>query len=404
MDITMDEKSVQKNVRKNVLLSGNFYTLYIAQLLSHFADAIAMFLLGALLVTLSESVGKSIVIAFLAFLIPQFLFGPVSGVTGTKFSKKWLLALSCFFRFLVLLVVVLCIKNMTHAGVYVVAALTGTGAAFFNPVKMSVLPDFIKKSDLKYANVFFSTTAMTALLLGTFGANTLALGGQKSAFTLVCTMYLISGLICVFSNFGTRNKNSDLKFAGYFITHKKTCFIVSAALYLQFVSAIVINAFNAMITDFYGLAFLDLTILRTVLGLGLIIGALILLISEKFFRTRKLLFVFLILLSGVYLTSFVCQNTWIACVWVFLTGVFSAAVFTILDTIMQNITPSEIRGIIFGLSLSLCTLSFIVGTMIVSGAIGFLNPVAVFLGVSLFTFALIVLFFGITFFLKIQNK
>ena len=106
---------------------------------------------------------------------------------------------------------------MTHAGVYVVAALTGTGAAFFNPVKMSVLPDFIKKSGLKYANVFFSTTAMTALLLGTFVANTLALGGEKSAFTIVCIMYLISGLICTFSNFGTPNKNSGVKFAEYFM-------------------------------------------------------------------------------------------------------------------------------------------------------------------------------------------
>ena len=378
--------------KRTLFKNFGFYGLFFAQLLSHFADAISMFLLGTFLVTISESVGKSIAAAFLAFLIPQLIFAPLAGVLCEKFSKKLILALSCLFRFLALLAVAVCLEKLDHAGVFACAAVIGTFASFFYPAKMSAVPDIVKSGQLKYSNAFLSTTAMTALLLGTLGANCLWMCGKQAAFGIVCAMYFIAGLLVLVVNVSKKN-NIQQGIIDYLKTHKKALFIVLSVLFLQFNTAVVLNIFNAMMTDFYGLGVLDLTVLRTFLGLGLIFGALLVLLLSKFVKAKKLLTGSAIFLAILCIGTLLCTNAIISCIWVFLTGLVSAIVITLLDTCAQKILPSGLRGGLFGITAALNALVFIAGTLIVANLVGFVNPLETFKSAGVFAFILMIVFF-----------
>ena len=58
----------------------------------------------------------------------------------------------------------------------------------------------------------------------------------------------------------------------YIKNHKKALYLVMLSFCIQFIVAMFSNNLNTLITDYYGLAFSDLTYLRTILGFGIILG------------------------------------------------------------------------------------------------------------------------------------
>lgn len=377
------------------LASLEFDKLFLGQVFSHFADAIVQFLLVAILLQLSGSAGKSIATMFFVFLLPQFLLSPFSGALCDRFSRKVILSLSCLFRAITVGAIIFT-PQLSQNLIYTFAFVLGTGAAFFYPAKMSAVTNVVKSEQLKFANALTSSIGAIALLFGAFAANYLINLGNVQAFSVVAGMYLIASILTAVikflipqNYFVKHEKTNDIAVAlNYLKNHKKALYFVGLTICLQFIVAVFSNGLNALITDYYGLSFTDLTYLRTLLGVGIVAGMGATIYFARIMRIPHLFASGFIVLCLALITAPLCKTMQSAWLWLIPIGMADAVVIVMLDTILQKITPDRVRGKIFGLNLTASTLSFLVGTAIVAHIVGFINPLNVFRGIALISFGL----------------
>ena len=377
------------------LASLEFDKLFLGQVFSHFADAIVQFLLVAILLKLSGSAGKSIATMFFVFLLPQFLLSPFSGALCDRFSRKAILSLSCLFRAITVGAIIFT-PQLSQNLIYMFAFILGTGAAFFYPAKMSAVTNVVKSEQLKFANALTSSIGAIALLFGAFIANSLTNIGNVQAFSFVAGLYLVASILTGFVKFLIpqdyfikKEKTNDMAVAlNYLKNHKKALYLVCLTICLQFIVAVFSNGLNALITDYYGLSFSDLTYLRTLLGVGIVAGMGATIYFARIMRIPHLFASGFIVLCLALITAPFCKTMESAWLWLVPIGMADAVVIVMLDTILQKITPDRVRGKIFGLNLTASTLSFLIGTAIVAHIVGFINPLNVFRGIAVISFGL----------------
>ena len=381
------------------LANIEFDKLFVGQILSHFADAIVQFLFVALLLQLSNSAGKTIAMMFFIFLLPQFLVSPFTGALCDRFSRKVILAISSLFRAITVGAAILLLPQMSASIIYALTFILGLGAAFFYPAKMSAVTNVVKSNQLKFANALTTSIGSIALLFGAFFANYLTIAGIKTALFVVCGMYFASSIFVAFINFlipqnyfVKHSKTNDMVIAfEYLKNHKRALYLVALSICLQFIVAVFSNSLNALITDYYGLGFSALTYLRTMLGVGIVAGMGIAIYLGRKMKIPHLFATGFVILCVALMTAPLCKSVSSAWLWLVPIGMADAVVLVMLDTILQKVTPDRVRGKIFGLQLTFCTLSFLIGTAIVAHIVGFINPFNVFKGVALFSFVLAVL-------------
>ncbi len=382
-------------IRKKLgpLANLEFDKLFLGQIFSHFSDAIVQFLLVALLLQLSGSAGKSIAVMFFVFMLPQFLISPFSGALSDRFSRKLILSVSCLFRALIVAALIFMLPHLTPNIIYAFAFVLGTGAAFFYPAKMSAVTNVVQSEQLKFANALTSSIGAIALLLGAFIANYLTGFGSIKAFAIVAGMYLTASVLTATVKFlipqqyfVRKEKSNDMVVAlNYLKKHKKALYLVGLSICLQFIVAVFSNSLNALITDYYGLTFSDLTYLRTLLGVGIIAGMAATVYFARLMRIPHLFACGFLVLCAALITAPLCHSISTAWAWLIPIGMADAVVLVMLDTILQKVTPDRVRGKVFGLQLTFATLSFLVGTAVVANIIGFINPLNVFKGVAVFS-------------------
>lgn len=378
------------------LANLEFDKLFLGQVFSHFADAIVQFLLVAILLQLSGSAGKSIAVMFFVFLLPQFLLSPFSGALCDRFSRKAILSTSCLFRAITVGAIIFLTPKLSQNLIYAFAFVLGTGAAFFYPAKMSAVTNVVKSEQLKFANALTSSIGAIALLFGAFAANYLISLGNLQAFSVVATMYLIASILTAVikfiipqNYFVKKEKTNDMIVAlNYLKKHKKALYLVGLTICLQFIVAVFSNGLNALITDYYGLSFSDLTYLRTLLGIGIVAGMGATIYFARIMRIPHLFASGFSVLCLALITAPLCKTMESAWMWLIPIGMADAVVIVMLDTILQKITPDRVRGKIFGLNLTASTLSFLIGTAIVAHIVGFINPLNVFRGIAVISFVL----------------
>lgn len=377
------------------LANLEFDKLFLGQVFSHFADAIVQFLLVATLLQMPGSAGKSIAVMFFVFLLPQFLLSPFSGALCDRFSRKAILSLSCLFRAITVGTIIFT-PQLSQNLIYAFAFVLGTGAAFFYPAKMSAVTNVVKSEQLKFANALTSSIGAIALLFGAFAANYLISLGNLQAFSVVATMYLIASIFTAVikfiipqNYFVKKEKTNDMIVAlNYLKKHKKALYLVGLTICLQFIVAVFSNGLNALITDYYGLSFSDLTYLRTLLGIGIVAGMGATIYFARIMRIPHLFASGFSVLCLALITAPLCKTMESAWMWLIPIGMADAVVIVMLDTILQKITPDRVRGKIFGLNLTASTLSFLIGTAIVAHIVGFINPLNVFRGIAVISFVL----------------
>ena len=331
------------------LANLEFDKLFLGQVFSHFADAIVQFLLVAILLTISDSAGKSIAIMFFTFLLPQFLLSPFSGALCDRFSRKAILSISCLFRTITVGLIIYFLPQLSQNLIYTFAFVLGTGAAFFYPAKMSAVTNVVKSEQLKYANALTSSIGSIALLLGAFIANHLTILGNVQAFLMVASLYLIASILTALvkflipqNYFIKQGKVNDMLVAlNYLKSHKRAFYLVCLTICLQFIVAVFSNGLNALITDYYGLSFSDLTYLRTLLGVGIIIGMATTIYFARMMRIPHLFASGFIVLCFSLVTAPLCKSIESAWMWLIPIGMADAIVIVMLDTILQKITPDS---------------------------------------------------------------
>lgn len=155
-----------------LLTTRRFFPLFVAQFLGAFNDNLFRTALVTMvtfqMVELSNAAREQLVtLAIGLFMLPYFLVSVTAGQLADKYDKARMIRIVKFTEILVMAVGVLGFAFSNLPLLLFALFLTGVQATFFGPVKYSILPDHLKKTELVMGNGLIEMATFLAILLGT---------------------------------------------------------------------------------------------------------------------------------------------------------------------------------------------------------------------------------------------
>jgi predicted MFS family arabinose efflux permease len=348
-----------------LLNNRSFMPLWIGQILSQLADKVFFVLLIATLenyhpIPGTENSMRSTLL--LAFTIPAILFGSAGGVFVDRFSKKRILVGSDIIRGLLILLMPVLPREFLI--LLVLAFAISTVTQFFAPAEQAALPRLVPHDNLMAANALFGTTMMGALIVGfAIGEPILSWAKgwnrQYGQELLVGSLYLLSAVIIQPIRFPeiqatqekltTSNAWKELKDGLRYVKHNR---LISSAM-LQITACYCVFAALTVIAialaKEIGLEPKQFGFLLAAAGIGMVFGGVILGQKGEQLRHKPLPLIGFLCMSfslGVFPFT---HNLLIGLGLCAFLGMGSAFIHVPMQTLIQQQTPPEMQGKVFGL-------------------------------------------------------
>jgi MFS family permease len=170
----------------------NFRLLWFAQIVSELGDWLYSIAIYSLLLELTGS-AKSVALAIVLQVLPQFFVSPAAGVVNDRLSRKRVMIFADIVRSFIVLGMVLVRSSHFVWLIYVLLLLETMMWAFFEPGRSAVIPNIVPQKDLVVANTLGSTTWSSVLAIGSaLGGAVAAFLGRDAVFVLNALSFLIS--------------------------------------------------------------------------------------------------------------------------------------------------------------------------------------------------------------------
>lgn len=178
---------------KELLKDYKFVSLWLSQILSQLSINILSFVM---LIHLFEQTGSTIAASLLwvAYAVPAIIFGPVAAAFVDLLEKRKLLMVSNILQALVVVVFAVLLYRQHIYLSYTVVFLYSLFNQFYVPAEAAALPLLMKGSKLPFANSLFFITQQSSLVLGFAVAGII---DQVLGFRLT----LVAVAICLFIAF-----------------------------------------------------------------------------------------------------------------------------------------------------------------------------------------------------------
>jgi MFS family permease len=369
-----------------VLQNRNFLMLWSGQVFSQVADKMYLVLMIALITsrfqTADQTVSGWVSSIMVAFTIPAVLFGSVAGVFVDRWPKKQVLVLTNLLRGGLVMLLPLLLWMFqgwgslaeVPLGFWVLLGVTflvSTLTQFFAPAEQATIPLIIQRRHLLSANSLYTLTMMAAVIVGFAAgepllaiADTLVsrLGGgfEFGRELVVGGGYAIAGLLLLFLTTGEKTEAlepepprvwQDIRDGLRYLKQQKQ---VRGAL-IQLV--ILFSVFAALAVLVVRLAEVlpeikasQFGFLLAAGGLGMACGILILgQLGQRFSHHQLSLFGSIGMAASLGGLSLFTHQLWPTLTLLVCLGTFASLVGVPMQTTIQEETPEEIRGKIFGL-------------------------------------------------------
>lgn len=339
------------------LRSSDYRRLWLGQTVSVIGDKVDQI---ALSVLVYQKTGSELQmgIALAISMLPAALFGMLAGAYVDRWDRRRTMLVSDLLR----AALVLSIPFAVEVGlwlVYVLAFLVALVSLFFEPAKLSLIPELVGAEDLMAANSLDNATVSAAELAGLAFAGGIVAGlGYRTAFFFDAATYLLSALFIwsishrgqvqlAFDGGRWRDAVRDaVEGVRYVIAHPvlrdllAVYSVVSAgiAATVTFTTLLALDRFDAGAA---GLAILDGAITS-----GLLFGSLAVGRATPGNPVRKLLTGLLWFAALFAATAFVPSIVW-AVPLLFAGGIANMFVYVPLATLLQTITAVDMRGRVF---------------------------------------------------------
>lgn len=368
-----------------VLQNRNFLILWSGQVFSQLADKVYLVLMIAIIGSQFDAPGQSISgwvsAVMVAFTIPAVLFGSLAGVYVDRWSKQAVLVLTNLLRggLVVILPLLLWISQDWGAvrhipvGFMLLLAVTfavSTLTQFFAPAEQAMIPLLVRRFRLLSANSLYTTTMMASVIVGfAIGEPLLTLadtlltsvdgGAGWGKSLLVGGGYLVAGLLLMLvdTSKDTLPEHDpphpwdDIKEGVRYLGQKpvvRNAIIQLVLLFSVFAALAVLAVRVAEVMP--ALKSSQFGFLLAAAGVGMAIGAALIGQFGTRLERRSLGLVGSIgmasMLAGMALTT---EQLWPTLVLIALLGFFAALIGIPMQTTIQEKTPAEMRGKVFGL-------------------------------------------------------
>jgi MFS family permease len=358
----------------SVFANPNFLSLWFSQIFCQIADKIFLVLIIAIVSNQFQSANEPISgwvsAVMVAFTIPAILFGTIAGVYIDRWLKRRVLIISNLARGVLVLAIPLWLEfakgdRMAFWGLLTITFLVSTFTQFFTPAEQSAITIVVDKPNLLSANSIYTTTIMAALVLG------FALGEPLLAFAdfvlpdhgqewVVGGCYLMAGLVLFWLRTGETpaslhwekfHLGKDIQEGFKYLTQNRR----SLAALLQLVGTFSIIAALTVLAVRLAEVMPEIKseqfgFLLAVASLGMAIGAGIVARIGHLWKRQTLALVgsvgMAIFMAGL---AYFCDRFGIGLLTIGGTGIFAGLCVIPMQTVLQEDTPEEVRGKVFGL-------------------------------------------------------
>lgn len=403
-----------------VLRRRNFLLLWMGQVCSQLADKVLLVLLIGLVSSQFQPEGASISgwvsAIMLAFTLPAMLFGGVAGVFVDRWLKKGVLVASNWVRGGLVLSLPPMLWFTAHhelwpgmplgfAGLLLVSFAVSTLTQFFAPAEQATLPLILPKRDLLAANSLYTTTMMASVIVGfAIGEPLLTLTDhwvrtwlpslEVGPELLVGAAYLLAGSLLVFlqphEKLEPHSQQAphvweDLKLGLQYIGQMpaiKAALVQVVVLYSLFAALAVLAVRMAEVMvelepDQFG-------VLLAAAGLGMGIGAFWVghtgrQVSRRAWSGLGSVLLCVALGSLAWTTDRLFPSLGL----IALLGCAGALVAVPMQTLIQEETPEQLRGKVFGLQNNVANIALSLPLVLTGVAETYLGLSWVFLGLAI---------------------
>jgi MFS family permease len=373
-----------------VLKNLNFLTLWSGQVFSQLADKVYLVLMIALIAGRFQEEGQTISgwvsSLMIAFTIPAILFGSVAGVFVDHWRKRAVLVITNLLRGGLVLGLPILLWSAQgwgaigglpagFLGLLTVTFLVSTLTQFFAPAEQAVIPLIVERRHLLSANSLYTLTMMASVIVGfALGEPLLALADQiigpiAHSFhappdigkeLLVGSSYVIAGLLLMLIRSHEKTVDTDESLPDVWhniregLRYLKHHSRVRAAL-LHLV--ILFSIFAALAVLAVRLAEVmpeikssQFGFLLAAGGVGMALGAVFVgQFGQRFSRTQLSLYGSIGMGIALMAVSCFTQHLWPTLPLLVLLGACAAVAGVPMQTAIQEETPEEMRGKVFGL-------------------------------------------------------
>ncbi|NUN64534.1 MFS transporter [Pseudanabaena biceps] len=347
-----------------VLRNRQFLALWLAQILAQLVDKIVLILLIALAVADGGAdLNKRESSIMIAMTLPAIFLGSIAGIFVDWNPKREVLILCNFLRAACLFAIPFAPRSLPV--LLLITFIISTFTNVFAPAEQSAIALVVPKEDLLPANALFTITEVGSLIIGfAIGAPllafTLGVFPQASAYSrevLLGSLYVISGLFlfALPKNEVIQPKKlgsglwTDLREAFQYVRHNH---LIGGAMLQMILLYAVLGAMQKLSINLAEVVTgnrEEFGSFVASVGVGLAIGALILGKFGKKFTHRPLPFLgFMGMAIGLMMYAFV-TNLWVAWGIGTFIGINGALIVLPMRTTIQEHTPENMRGKVFGL-------------------------------------------------------
>lgn len=402
-----------------VLRNRNFLAMWSGQVFSQLADKVYLVLMIAIISsrfqTNDQSISGWVSAIMMAFTIPAVLFGSLAGVFVDRWSKKAVLVVTNLLRgALVLAIPVLLWITQdwrTFAGLpmgfgilLLLSFLISTLTQFFAPAEQAAIPLVVEPRHLLSANSLYTTTMMALVIVG-FAVgepllaiadtitNQIGVGVGIGKEIVVGGSYAIAGLLLILLKTGEKPQHleqqqnhvfQDLRDGLRYLNENhriRTALIQLVILFSIFAALAVLAVRMAEVIPH--LKSSQFGFLLAAGGVGIAAGATLLGQYGQRFAPIQLSFYGSVGMAACLISlSVFTQQLWIVLVSIALLGGFAALVAIPMQTTIQQETPPEIRGKVFGLQNNVINIALSLPLALAGVAETFIGLQAVFLSLA----------------------
>lgn len=417
-----------------VLKNRNFLTLWSGQVFSQLADKVYLVLMISLIAsrfqTGDQTISGWVSSIMIAFTIPAVLFGSIAGVFVDRWSKKVVLVVTNLLRggLVYALPPLLWISKgwAPLAGLPLgfcillgVTFLVSTLTQFFAPAEQSAIPLVVDRRHLLSANSLYTTTMMVSVIIGfavgepllaladslaaSFGLTAIGLGKEL----VVGAGYLIAGVILLLLRVQEKNRpgqNSagtttesieqphvlqDIKDGLRYLGqqhHVRSALIQLVILFSVFAALAVLSVRLAEVMP--AIKASQFGFLLAAGGVGMAIGAAFIgQFGQRFPHAQLSLFGSLGMAASLFGLSLFTHQLIPVLALITLLGGFAAVVGVPMQTTIQEETPEDMRGKVFGLQNNAINIALSLPLALAGVAETFLGLRTVFLGLAVLVIA-----------------
>ena len=398
-----------------VLKNRDFLVLWSGQVFSQLADKVYLVLMIAIIGSRFETAGQSISgwvsAVMIAFTVPAVLFGSLAGVYVDRWSKQGVLVLTNLLRggLVIGLPLLLWVSQdwdnvfQVPIGFGFLLAITfavSTLTQFFAPAEQAIIPLLVETPYLLSANSLYTTTMMASVIVGfAIGEPVLAIadawltpidgGSGWGKALLVGSGYLIAGLLLILVRVHNDTPPEheaphpwdDIKGGLQYLKNKapvRNAIVQLVLLFSVFAALAVLAVRLAEVMP--ALRSAQFGFLLAAGGVGIAIGAAVVgQFGQRLERTRLSLYGAIGMATVLIGMAFFTQQLWPTLGLIALLGFFAAAIGIPMQTTIQEETPSDMRGKVFGLQNNLVNIALSLPLALASVAESLLGLSVVFI-------------------------